>query len=63
MCEALHISELANKENIDIVSIRNWIRQNLFPTLKKGSRHFATPKTIMYSKFIREYKSVLANNK
>jgi len=36
-------------------------KQNQFPTLKKGNRHYATSKTIKYSKFIREHRNVIQN--
>ena len=61
MCKSLHILELSKKTNTDITAIRNWIKQNQFPTLKKGNRHYATSKTIKYSKFIREHRNVIQN--
>ena len=63
MCDFIPIIELAKKAKIKIETVRLWEKQGYFPTIKKGSRHFATDLTVEYSKFVRNQKNALSDHK
>ncbi|HHB93906.1 MAG TPA: hypothetical protein ENK88_01990 [Campylobacterales bacterium] len=63
MSKIFTITNLAKEYNIDIATIRNWLKQEQFPTIKKNNRHYSTSKAIEYSKFIRNQKHVFSDKK
>ena len=63
MSKIFSITDLAKEYNIDIATIRNWLKQKQFPTIKKNNRHYSTSKAIEYSKFIRNQKHIFSDKK